>query len=267
MRGHRQALKKVFGGSGCSRGQGGASSRRRKHVQRPATIPGGRHTPPESRRGGSRRRNRVQRPAGQDDSPRLTSPEPYSTTSGPGVIPEALQMPPHSRGAPCSVVHPVTTPPTRPRFHSQSATHHPRTGHPKPARHSRAPHLAAPPEPPTSTPSPPYRPLHPPHHLHRPQPQALRPVDHELSGDKTDTECRQPHDRRVRAGLAGGGSEASVITRAILQFEPFRCPICEVCGVRKCKIAGCSGGGFVPGAVRSLSRPRPSPSTLELGRL
>ncbi len=37
MRGHRQALKKVFGGSGCSRGQGDASSRRRNTVQRPAT--------------------------------------------------------------------------------------------------------------------------------------------------------------------------------------------------------------------------------------
>ncbi len=210
---------------------GGTLSRRRKHVQRPATRHHSRGRAIRHRRAGagvhvvgtvfndqparmiprgSRRRNRTQRPA--------------------------------------AVVHPVTTPPTRQRFHSQSATHHPRTGHPRPHRHDTpAPRTRdAPPEPPTSTPSPPYRPLHPPHPLHRPQPQALRPVDHEVSGDKPDTECRQPHDRRVRAGLAGGGSEAPVITRAILQFEPFRCPIREVCGVRKCKIAGCSGEGSCP---------------------
>ncbi|ADL45243.1 hypothetical protein Micau_1688 [Micromonospora aurantiaca ATCC 27029] len=233
-------------------------------TRHPPSFPGARHTPPESRRGGSRRRNRVQRPAGQDDSPRLRSPEPYSTTSGPGVIPKALQMPP-ARGA--SLARSFTRLQRHPPARDSTPRVPPTTPEPDTPAHTvttlpRPAPRRTPPDPPTSTPSPPYRPLHPPHHLHRPQPQALRPVDHEVSGDKPDTECRQPHDRRTRAGLAGGGSEASVITRAILQFEPFSCPIREVCGVRKCKIAGCSGGDRAPRCPESFA---PAPITVDLG--
>ena len=115
------------GGSRLLAGQGGASARRRKHVQRPAT----RH---HSRSGARHRRARG-----------FTSSEPCSTTSPPGSFPAAhvartelndrqpktvpAASGPFSGRGWYSVAHPDTTPPTRQRFHPQSAAHHPPTGH------------------------------------------------------------------------------------------------------------------------------------------
>ncbi len=86
-----------------------------------------------------------------------------------------------------------------------------------------------------------------------------RTVDHEVSGDKTDTRHRQPHDRpdptRPRPGQDWPGAGSAALWTAILQFEPSECPIRAVCGAPKCKIGeeggvfGCScpkGGGFAP---------------------
>ena len=56
-----------------------------------------------------------------------------------GMIPASRAA--HQRRGRCSVVHPVTTPPTPRRFRRQSAAHHPRPGHP--------PHKGPDPEPPT----------------------------------------------------------------------------------------------------------------------
>ena len=90
--------------------RGGASARRRKHVQRPAT----RH----HSRGGARRRG-----AGVHVVGTVFNDQPAGTIPG--------LAPPRSRGtADARSFTRLQRHPTRQRFHRQSAAHHPRTGHP-----------------------------------------------------------------------------------------------------------------------------------------
>ena len=220
MRGHRQALK-VSRGFGYSRGGASRGAGRMSNDRRPGMIPEDVSRTRDSRCGPHAARTVLNawRPGEiPRDPPRLgraalgRSPG-YNATGPPTIPPPECRPPPRTR-------HPPQTPKSRPQhralppvikdFAAAFCANDDTNPLITPERHSRVTR-------------------HP------------VPGDHEVGGDKTDTERRQLHDRRPRAGQIVGGRRALRDKPAILQFEPIGCPIRALCGVPKCKIAAFRG--------------------------
>ncbi len=265
---HRQALKKVFGGSGHTRGGGLVTAP--EHVQRPACRDHSRalHATVE-RRG-------------------FTSSEPSSTTSRPGSFPVPHGCRPlwgaavlgHSPGYNATHPPPIPPPGCRPPPPNRTPRPHPpsptaprlprdqgvcdsarrRGGH-KLLDHRR--------------PSPPTAPLRASimtltatertpgnrqvHDRRGPRARAGRPVRVGSGGARGGrAQAGRTGSGRTRRARTGGTKRRSNPPRAILQFVPPGRPIRVVCGAPKCKIAGPAGGPLDVGTDEELPRPRPA---------